>query len=158
MTAEGITLTLGGFGPQRELLERQAAVYSNVTFLGWVEPEELMSTMAGFDVFVQIEDPAHPAYRWVSPNKVFESMALSRPIVVAAGTLAAERATEAGHGILVRYGDGANLRDALRQLRDDPDWRDELGSAGREVFLRAYTLDTIQTRIHDAYPAPRGGG
>ena len=39
---------------------------------------------------MQIGDPDHAGYRWVSPNKVFESMALGRPIIVAERTLAAE--------------------------------------------------------------------
>ena len=86
MAGEGVRLVLGGFGPLEDELRSRATSTDNVSFLGWVPDDELIRTLGAFDVFVQIEDPAHPAYRWVSPNKVFESMALGRPIIVAEGT------------------------------------------------------------------------
>ncbi len=102
-------------------------------------------------MFVQIEDPDHPGYRWVSPNKVFESMALGRPIIVAEGTLAAARIEESGHGITVAYGDSHDLRRALLDLRDDVVDRRALGAAGRRCFVEQWAPARITRRVLDAY-------
>lgn len=151
LAPEGVRLILGGFGPLSRELEAQAAAYSNIEFRGWVPSEELMSTMATFDVFVQIEDPKHPAYRWVSPNKVFESMALGRPIIVAAGTLAAERVRESGHGLAVTYGNASELRATLMALHRDAVRRADLGHAGRAEYLRAWTPVIVGAKLLGAY-------
>jgi glycosyltransferase involved in cell wall biosynthesis len=149
---EHVTLQLGGFGPMEEDLRRRASEFSNVKFLGWVDDIELMKTMGAFDVFVQIEDPNHPAYRWVSPNKVFESMALGRPIVVAKGTLAADRVADTGHGVTVRFGDSGDLRQALRRLLTDPELKRRLGAAGSLAFAEAWTPAAVKARVLAAYP------
>jgi glycosyltransferase involved in cell wall biosynthesis len=151
MSDGGVRLVLGGFGPLENELRSRAQRYPNVTFLGWVDDADLMSTMGGFDVFVQIEDPNHPAYRWVSPNKVFESMALGRPIVVAQGTLTAERVAQSGHGLTVRYGDAQELRAALLSLRDEPVQRVVLGAAGRHEFEARWRPEAVTDRVLSAY-------
>lgn len=148
---DGVTLVLGGFGPLENDLRAQASQYPNVRFLGWVGDEVLVSTMGDFDVFVQVEDPGHPAYRWVSPNKLFESMAFGRPIVVATGTLAADRAAETGHGVLVPYGDHGALRAVLIALLDDPAGRHELGAAGRGAFEDNWTPGVVSERVSAPY-------
>ena len=133
--ARGCALSWAGSARSRTTSVVARPRYPNVTFLGWVPDDELMSTMGGFDVFVQIEDPDHPAYRWVSPNKVFESMALGRPIVVAEGHPGrrARRRVRPRPGCLLRRcrgpairrvasaarppTDGATRRPGTRQLR-----------------------------------------
>jgi glycosyltransferase involved in cell wall biosynthesis len=151
LAPEGMQLVLGGFGPLSEELETRSARYPNIDFKGWVDREEILPLMASFDVFVQIEDPRHPAYRWVSPNKVFESMAVGRPIIVAGGTLAAERVRESGHGLTVTYGDAAELRATLVSLQRDAARRVTLGLAGREEYVRAWTPEIVGRRFVDAY-------
>jgi glycosyltransferase involved in cell wall biosynthesis len=148
---QGVRLVMGGFGPLEPELRSRAASCVNVNFLGWVPDDEVMATMGAFDVFVQIEDPGHPAYRWVSPNKLFESMALGRPIIVATGTLAAARIEESGHGITVAYGDSHDLRRALLDLRDDVVDRRALGAAGRRCFVEQWAPARITRRVLDAY-------
>ncbi|KRE62287.1 glycosyltransferase [Nostocoides sp. Soil756] len=151
LAAEGVSLVLGGFGPLEEALQARAERYPNVSFLGWVDDRDLMATLGGFDVFVQIEDPDHPAYRWVSPNKVFESMALGRPIVVAMGTLAADRIAESGHGVTVSYGVADDLRTALLHLLHEPAQRASLGEAGRRAFTEQWSPDIVSERVLGAY-------
>ncbi|PKW27178.1 glycosyltransferase [Phycicoccus duodecadis] len=152
MAAEGISLVLGGFGPLEEDLRRRAARYPNVTFLGWVDDDVLMSTMSRFDVFVQIEDPDHPAYRWVSPNKVFESMALGRPIVVAEGTLSAQRVVKSRHGVTVSYGARDDLQRVLRDLLHNHDRLRTLGASGRQAFVDEWSPATVCSVVMAAYP------
>lgn len=151
LAGQGVRLVVGGFGPLEPDLRTRAASYANVSFLGWVPDDEVMETMGAFDVFVQIEDPRHPAYRWVSPNKLFESMALGRPIIVASGTLAAARVEQTGHGLPVAFGDPDDLRRALVDLRDGVVDRRALGAAGRRCFVEQWAPARITRRVLDAY-------
>ena len=132
-------------------LRRRAARFPNVSFLGWVPEEEIMKTMGSFDVFVQIEDPDHPAYRWASPNKVFESMALGRPIVVAAGTVAAEHVSESGHGLAVRYGDPQSLRETIAGFAADRDSLRPFGARGRASFQARWSPSRVAGSVCAAF-------
>jgi glycosyltransferase involved in cell wall biosynthesis len=151
LSAEGVRLVIGGYGPLASAISNLASAFANVDYRGWVSEQEMPGLQATFDLFYQVEDPRHPAYRWVSPNKLFDSMAYRRPILVAEGTLAAETVLQVGHGVAVPYGDEAATRNAIRLLQDDCATRLMMGEAGarayaqrwspekqREGFLRAY--------------------
>jgi glycosyltransferase involved in cell wall biosynthesis len=153
MADENVRLVLGGFGALEEDLRRRAGRYPNVDFLGPVPYEQTLEVLGHADVLVQLGDPDHPALRWVSPNKVFESMALGRPVVVADGTLAAERALEAGHGLAVRFGDSDDLRRALGRLRDDKDLARTMGAAGRRSFEDRWSPRVVAKTVQTAYDA-----
>lgn len=146
-----VRLRIGGFGPIRDRLAAAAADHPNVEFLDWVPDSEFAAVQGSFDCFVQVEDPDHPAYRWVSPNKLFEAMAFGRPIVVAEGTLSADRVAETGHGLAVGYGDPDALAAALRTLRDNPDIAAQLGEKGRADFERRWRPAIIGDRLLAAY-------
>ena len=153
LAGDGVRLVLGGFGTLEEDLRHRASRYPNVEFLGPVPYEETLGILGKSDVLVQLGDPNHAALRWVSPNKVFESMAVARPVLVAEGTLAAQRAVDAGHGIPVRYGDAAGLRRALLALRDDRSHAQALGAAGRVTFQTRWAPDRVSSAVRSAYDA-----
>jgi glycosyltransferase involved in cell wall biosynthesis len=151
LSDEGVRLLLGGFGPLEAELRRRADGCPNIDVLGPVGYDDALTILGGCDVLVQLGDPTSPALRWVSPNKVFEAMALGRPLVVAEGTLAAERALESGHGVTVPYGDAAALRGAFLDLRNDPQRRAALGAAGRQCFDSRWSPDVWAEDVLDVY-------
>jgi GT2 family glycosyltransferase len=155
---ERVQLRLGGFGVLEDRLRRKAARHPNVEFLGPLDYDVALDVLGDCDVLVQLGDPTHPALRWVSPNKVFESMAMGRPLIVAEGTLAADRAVKAGHGVPVRYGDADDLGRALLSLRDDRPRAEELGAAGRRAFDRYWSPDRVSTAVLHAYEGLIGSG
>jgi glycosyltransferase involved in cell wall biosynthesis len=123
----------------------------NVRFLAWVPAEELYPLERSFDCFVYVTDRESPAYRWVSPNKLFESMALGRPIIVGEGTLSAERAAAAGSGIAVPYGDRSALKSAILKLKNSPELARQMGEKGRLEFERSWRPEVMEERLLGAY-------
>jgi glycosyltransferase involved in cell wall biosynthesis len=158
MADEGVRLVIGGFGVLHDDIRRRAARYPNVEFLGPVPYDEALRRLGESDALVQLGDPSHPGLRWVSPNKLFESMAMGRPLVVTEGSLAAQRATEAGHGVTVRYGDPADLRRVLLCLRKDRTRRISLGAAGRAEFDAAWSPEAVTLEFLQAYRGVLNGG
>jgi glycosyltransferase involved in cell wall biosynthesis len=153
LQAEGVSLVMGGFGPLAEEMAARAQGQSNVRFLSWVPAEELYPLERTFDLFVYVTDRENPAYRWVSPNKLFESMALGRPIIVGEGTLAAERVAAAGNGIAIPYGDKAALKGAILALKNDPTLARQMGERGRVEFEGNWRPEVMEARLLGAYGA-----
>ena len=71
----------------------------------------------------------------VVPNKVWQAMAVGRPIVTADGPAPRELLTDGVDAILVPPGDPDALAEALRRLADDPALRARLGAAARARYL-----------------------
>jgi glycosyltransferase involved in cell wall biosynthesis len=76
---------------------------------------------------------AHQLLEDFVPSKLYDAMAVGRPVIAALGGEAARIVREARCGLVVAPEDGSALAEAIRRLRDRPDWAQALGSAGRRV-------------------------
>lgn len=79
-------LTLAGpIGDARETVE-QIQKTDNITFLGKIPYEEALELYKETDIMFAMYDPSHPNHRYSAANKVYEAMALGKPIIVANNT------------------------------------------------------------------------
>jgi hypothetical protein len=77
-----------------------------------------------------------PIFEGALPTKLFEVMAASKPVVLAASGESARLVADAGAGIVVAPGDPVALADACRRLHAEPGLRRSLGVAGRRFVER----------------------
>jgi glycosyltransferase involved in cell wall biosynthesis len=80
-----------------------------------------------------------------TPSKLYGVLAAGRPVVVVGpeDCEAARVVLEAQCGVVVRPGDGAELAQALRRLRDDPALCTEYGLRARRAFEERYDLQDV---------------
>lgn len=147
----GIRMIIGGFGPLEGEIAKRTQERRNISFVGWIPHADVLKTENSFDVFLYTTDPGSASQKWVSPAKLFESMALGKPIVVSKDTLAAQRVSLVGNGIAVEYGSRSALRDAILKLKNDPGMARQLGRRGKEEFERAWTHEIMERRLLEAY-------
>jgi glycosyltransferase involved in cell wall biosynthesis len=76
------------------------------------------------------------------PAKIFDAMALGRPIVSTAVSMIPEILD--GCGVLVRPGDIVALRAALARVLDDPSGSAELGRRARARCIERYSFATAR--------------
>ena len=127
-------LLLVGDGPARpglEQLAHECGVAAQVTFAGVVQREAVPDYVAAFDIALQ---PAATDY--ASPLKIFEYMALSRPILAPAQANIAEVLTNGAEAIMFETADDGAFSEGLRRLVDDADLRARLGAAARTRLIR----------------------
>lgn len=136
MAASGrgdLHLLLAGDGPARAALERQASelgLADRFTVTGVVQREVVPAHVAAFDIALQ---PAVTLY--ASPLKLFEYMALARPIVAPARDNIRETLTDGADALLVAPDDEAAFARALAALVDDAGLRRRLGAAARATLI-----------------------
>jgi glycosyltransferase involved in cell wall biosynthesis len=148
---QGVKLVIGGFGPLEEQIQSCALRQGNVTYTPWVPYEKVLEMESGFDAIIHMTDPDTPSQKWASPNKLFESMALGKPMIVCEGTLTAQRVAETGNGLIVRYGSRDELQKAILCFRNNPALAREMGEKGKREFERNWRIDAIAKRLLDAY-------
>jgi glycosyltransferase involved in cell wall biosynthesis len=132
-------LLLVGHGPLRSELEEQVRAQGwqgGVTFAGAVEHNQMPGYIAAMDVTVA----PYPALEefYYSPLKLFEYMAMGRPVVAARIGQVADIVTDGMNGLLFEPGDSQGLARCIRRLKEDPPLREELGR-------KAGAAGTIQT-------------
>jgi glycosyltransferase involved in cell wall biosynthesis len=139
LDGEDIGFVIVGQGSEEAHLRALAADLAHVIFVGPVAKGDVPATLRGFDVcYVGYHQSA--LYRFgISPNKVFDYMAASRPIILAAAA-ANDPVRDAQCGLTVEPDDAAALAEAIRSLRAvTPSERARLGARGREYVERVHT-------------------
>jgi glycosyltransferase involved in cell wall biosynthesis len=110
---------------------------NRVIFTGSVPHDQIPAYLAAIDVAVA-PYPALEDY-YYSPLKLFEYMAMRRPVVASAIGQIAEVVDHQQNGWLYPPGDIDALRDALMLLATDPDLRDNLGVRARADVVAQHT-------------------
>jgi glycosyltransferase involved in cell wall biosynthesis len=143
---EPIRVVLVGEGSERAALERASRDLPNVVLCRPVPKDQVPAVLRLFDVCYAGYRP-RPIYRFgISPNKVFEYMAASRPIILSARA-ANDIVADAACGITVEPGDPAALAQAIRTLRALPSReRALLGRSGRAYVEREHGVPGLVDR------------
>ena len=127
-------LLLVGDGTVRAELEVQArelGISDQFTVCGVVQRDEVPSYVAAFDIALQ---PAVVAY--ASPLKMFEYMALGKPIIAPASPNICEVLTDGEDAILFDENDPKGFHDAMTRAVDDLALRERLAGSARKSLLR----------------------
>ncbi|QBS37602.1 glycosyltransferase [Thermaerobacter sp. FW80] len=154
-------LELAGFGPDEPLVRQAAAALPNVTFHGRVAHDRCRQIYSRADVILALYDPAIPNHRYASPNRLFEALALGKPVVVARGTGVDRRVRRHRLGWVVAYGDSEGLEAALA---DAARWsaarRRAFARRVRRLFRRRWAWPHMERRLLALYRAVtrRAGG
>lgn len=148
---------LVGDGPERSLLEervRQEGLGERVRFAGWIGHEDLPEHVAAFDIAVMPD-----SNEYGSPMKIFEYMAMGKPVVAPRLGPLADGIVDGETGILFPRRDETALRAALAALLGDEARRRQMGERARAHVLANHTWDRNAARVLAGIGAvPPSGG
>lgn len=127
-----VTLDVVGTGEALEQIKALVAelgIGDFVTFHGWRSQPELRAIIAASSIgVVPHRVTAHT--NTTLPNKIFDYMALAKPVIVSNARALEDVVTDAGCGLVFRDGDPESLLACLRQLQSAAD-RQRMGESGR---------------------------
>jgi glycosyltransferase involved in cell wall biosynthesis len=143
---EAVRLLMGG---QKELSERvrQACAASERTvFLGPVPHDRVLPLTLESHVVAAVLDPSNLNNKWGTPNKLFEAMAMGRPVLATKGTMSGNIVEAVKSGITISYSVDACVW-ALETLRDDPERQRRLGENGLRAAKEEYNWPSQEARL-----------
>ncbi len=148
-----ILFLLVGEGAEKENLKRKAKrlALKNVIFLDQIDKKQLPEYYALSDVIlVTLRDL--PLFRSVIPSKIFEIMAMARPILISVDGESRKLVEQAQAGIFCQPENPQEMKDKILYLKAQPELRRELGRNGRrfveEQFDRNKLADRYQELLH----------
>ena len=143
-------LLIVGDGPAMDTLKKRATalnVTNRVTFTGMIAREHVAAHVAAFDIALQ---PAVVDY--ASPLKLFEYMALGRPVVAPAQPNIMEILTDGKDALLFDPRDPRGLGSAVDRLCRDAGLRQRIGEAGRQTIQsRRLTWSDNAARVTELF-------
>jgi len=148
-------LLLVGDGPERGALEervRREGLDRRVRFAGWIGHEDLPAHLAAFDIAVMPD-----SNEYGSPMKIYEYMAMGKPVVAPRLGPLEDGVIDGSTGILFARRDLAALRAALRSLLADEPRRAAMGVRARAHVLANHTWDRNAARVLERIAPGRDG-
>ncbi len=150
-TRAEVRLVVAGHGGDEATLIPLFQGSPHVRYLGNIPYIEVLKWSARCHLIAALYDPTIPNNRLASPNKLFEAMMLSRPVVTTEGTRPAQVVREVGCGTAVGYDDVQGLAEAIKRLAGDPNERRTMGTNGRRAFEDSYNWPVMEKRLVEAY-------
>lgn len=143
LEGDGVSIRLIGSGQERRSVEGLVCDLGvvNVELLDPVPLGSLPHEIASAAVCLGIFGTTSKASR-VVPNKVFQAVAMARPVVTADSS-AIRAAFEPGEIVTVPPGDPIALAAAIRELLEDPERANRVAEAGYRRYLRDYSRSAL---------------
>jgi glycosyltransferase involved in cell wall biosynthesis len=154
-----IVLLLQGDGPARGALEElvRRKGLRNVVLAPARPIEDVPYVLARADVCVTNLLP-DPYLHKIIPVKIFEYMAMGRPVVAALQGEGARVVQEAEAGLVVPPSDARAIADAILALYRDPEGRARMGESGRRHVVERYSRAATSARLEEALEELVAGG
>jgi colanic acid/amylovoran biosynthesis glycosyltransferase len=139
-----------GSGPDEAALKAQTAeagLDEWVHFMGRQARDEIVRLLGEADVLVAPSVPSRDGRREGIPVALMEGMACGLPVVASRLSGIPELVKDGQNGLLTPPGDAEALAETLAQLYHEPERRQEMGQAGREVVLEMFDLRTNAAQL-----------
>ena len=146
-----VRFVLAGDGDARPGLERLAREMGlgNVSFVPPRPRRDLAGLLAAADVLV-CQIPAFYA-DCALPNRIFDYLGSGRPVITTSDGDASALLSEAHAGLAIPAGSPEALAGAVRELKENPERRTEMGRNGRRFICERYSWSAIFPRYLDLF-------
>jgi len=148
----GVRLYIGGAGNDETRLRRIAEhenVQDIVHFLGWIAFDQIRSYIQKADLCL-VPHVYNDFINTTIPNKLFQYMALAKPVLVSHAKPLARVVRESSCGFVFQSGDPLDAAEKIREaygLRCNA----EIGQRGRECVERQYTWEIVSRELVRVY-------
>jgi glycosyltransferase involved in cell wall biosynthesis len=145
----GVKFLLVGDGAQRERLQVEAqdsGLEDLIVFTGRLARNEMPQVLANSDACL-IHLRGCELFGSVIPSKMFEIMAMQRPIIMGVRGEACDMVLESGAGIEMEPDSAESLVACINRLRDTPGLTQQLGSKAREYVAENFSRDVLAGRF-----------
>jgi glycosyltransferase involved in cell wall biosynthesis len=136
-----IQFEMVGRGPEREKAEAFVVKnqLKNVEFIDWMEKDQLKLRMSQADICLGAFGTT-PQSMMTVQNKIYETMAMKRPLV--SGDSPAIRAsfTHTEQIYLCKRADGKSLAEAIVTLWKNPELRSKIAMGGYQLYINKFDL------------------
>ncbi len=156
---DDIVFLLVGDGAERKRIQqmRDDKNLDNVIMLGQQSKQKMPAMWAISDVSLVLLKKMD-LFKTVIPSKIFESMAMKKPILIGVEGESRQIIEEARAGLAIEPENSRELADAVLKLAASPQLCEELGNSGREYATANFDRRILARRYSDLITTMVNGG
>jgi len=148
---KNICFLIIGTSSEQDLLRKEATIrnLNNVTFAGWIPPAEAMKLISGTDAGICpfLKNIHHDT---TYANKMFQYMALGKPVIVSDCTAQANFVTREKCGLVFEAGNADELCDRIIKLTNRNEY-DHLSKNASACVSEKYNWENYGRRLIELY-------
>lgn len=139
-------LYFAGYGQYAEQCDKVGREYSNFTYSQPIPYQKVLEIESKASCISAIYEPTIRNHRLCAPNKFYEALALSKPVIVCKGTGIDTIVKENDIGIVINY-DAKEFYDALTWIKANPIEAKTMGAKGRLLYEQKYLWSRMEEII-----------
>ena len=147
---ERTELHIGGFGKNEEYVLESSRKCNRILFYGRLLYEDVLSLEKQCDILTAMYNPVIPNNRYAAPNKLYESMMLSKPVMMCKNTGWDDLISENDIGILIEPSEKGVAAGIDMFIKRKEEWR-EMGNRAFSIYEKDYSWSVMSDRIRDLY-------
>jgi len=145
-----IEFHVAGNGPLEDFFYELAQQHQNIIFYGQITNEEAIELQMNSDLIFATYDPSLEINRNSAPNKVYEAMALSKPIVVCRGTDADSEVVDNNCGAAIDYS-GKDFIAVVDMYIANPSLKLAHGANGYWLYNKKYRWEVCEEKLRKTF-------
>mgnify|MGYP000201320215 CR=1 FL=1 len=143
-------LHIGGFGIFEKNIKEITKKYKNIYYYGSLPYNDVLSLESDCDILFATYDPKIKNHKYSAPNKVYEAMALGKPIIVCKNTGIDELVVDNNIGFAIKY-DAKDFVEKLDLLFKDSRKISKMKEASSKMYKEKYNWTIMESRLIEAY-------
>lgn len=132
----------------REMCENVSNIFLQ---LEMVPHSQILDYTSKVDTIFILYDPNIPNNVYASPNKLFEAMCFSKPVIVSDKSSMTNIVKKEKCGVIVTYGDIDEIKKAIIMLKSNPSLSINYGNMGKLAFDTKYNWSIMKQKLLDLY-------
>ncbi|MDW5562372.1 MAG: glycosyltransferase [Methanomassiliicoccus sp.] len=147
-----VFLTVAGKGPLEGYVAEKALENPNkISYVGQIDHDEVMRYTMESDAIIGFYDPTIRNNKYASPNRFFEAMICSKPLITNKGTSIADIIERYNSGYLIDYGDENTLSELITQIFHNKGELLKRGDNAKHLINSKYSIEKENRVISDVF-------
>lgn len=143
-------LHIGGFGLYEEYVKECSGKCDRIIFYGKLPYDKVLALEEKCDIISAMYDPSVPNNRFAAPNKLYEAMMLSKPVIMCENTGWDEVIVSNEIGIIAKPSEDG-IKQALYELIEKKNLWTDMGKRSNELYQNTYSWNIMSERVKNLY-------
>lgn len=145
-----IELHVGGFGIYENDFKEASKKYKNIFFYGSLKYSDVLQLEKDCDILFATYNPVIKNHKYSAPNKVYEAMALEKPIIVCNDTGIDELIKKNKTGISIDYS-GEDFIKSILKISKDSKLLKQLSTNAKNAYKDKYNWEIMEKELINSY-------
>ena len=141
---------IGGFGIYEKQISDAAKNNDNIFYYGSLKYEQVLSLEADCDILFATYNPVINNHKYSAPNKVYEAMALGKPIIVCKNTGIDELVIKNNTGYAIDY-NADEFIEILNKHKRDRKLLKKISNNAKKMYKEKYSWNLMEKKLISAY-------